>query len=69
MTGIIGIAVLIVRVTRSDPMTVPMGRIAVVTSDPDVLTIPPFVMTGDPDSRLIGALPLLIIFPVPRGGL
>ncbi len=61
MTGGVGIAVLIMRIAGFDPVAVTMGRITVVTPNPDVLPVPPFVMTGNPDSSMIRTLPLLVI--------
>ena len=61
MTGIVRIALLIVRVAGRDPMTVSVGRVTVIAANPDILTIPPFVMTGNPNGGMVGLLPLLIV--------
>lgn len=62
MTGNVGIAVLIVGIAGCHPVTVPMGRVTVIAANPDILSIPPFMVTGNPDGRVIRPLPLLIIF-------
>ena len=64
MTGAVRIAILIVRIAGRHPMTVPMGRVTVVATNPEVLSVAPFVMSGNPDGRLMRALPLRIIFPI-----
>ena len=61
MTGVIRITALIVRIARLDPMTMPMGRVTVISADPGVLAIAPFIMPRDPDRRVIGAGPLLVV--------
>ena len=61
MPGMVRIAVLIVRITGCHPVTMPMGRITVIAANPDILIIAPFVVTGNPDGRMIRTLPLLII--------
>ncbi len=44
-------------------MTVLMGRVRVIATYPDVLPVLPFVMSGNPDCRAGGTLPLLIVLP------
>ena len=65
----IGITVVIVRVTGCHPVIVPMGRVTVIPTDPDITPVIPLVMAGNPDSRTIRALPLMIIFPIRRRAL
>ena len=62
MTGSVRIAVLVVRVARRHPVTVTMGRVTVIAANPDVLSIPPLIVTGNPDGGAIGTRPWLIIF-------
>ena len=63
MTSFVKIAPLIVRIARCDPVTMPVARVGVISADPDVLSVPPFVVTGNPDSRMIWTLPLRVILP------
>ena len=64
----VGIPVLIMRITRGNPMTVSTGRISVVASDPDVAPVSPFIMPRNPDSGAVGTLPSTI-FAIPRRSL
>ncbi len=61
MAGVVGVAVLGVRIAGSYPVTMPMRRVAVIAADPDVLIISPFIVARYPDSSPIRFLPLLII--------
>ena len=61
MAGVVRIAALVMRITGCYPFTVPMGRVGIITANPDILPVLPFVMAGNPDCRVIGLLPLLII--------
>jgi len=60
MAGTVGIAVLSVIIAGTDPTIAPLGRIGIVTADPDVNLTIPFVMAGDPDCGGVGTRPLAI---------
>ena len=50
-------------------MTVTVGRVTVITSDPNVLPVLPFVVPGNPNRSTVRSLPLLIILTRRRGRL
>ena len=63
MAGLVGITGLVMRVAGGDPMTVSTGRISVIAAHPYIMSVIPFVVSGNPDCGARGALPLWIILP------
>jgi hypothetical protein len=49
MTRVVRVTLIIVRITGGYPMAVSMRRVTVIATNPDILSVLPFVMAGDPD--------------------
>ncbi len=61
MAGVVGVAVLVMRIAWSYPVAMPMRRVAVIAADPGVLIISPFIVAWNPNGGMVGPLPLLIV--------
>lgn len=63
----IGVTALIVRISGRYPMAVGVGRVSVIATNPGILPVLPFIVSGNPDSRMIGTCPAVILLRWWRG--